>query len=139
MAMARIRRACLASAVRAASARNCEILRSWRAISIADMLPAPRINDVLHRVTFAAGWESQGVKFSAIGIRGALCATYRNTQRARLAIALRYVDPPDRRRKVAAGRQTIPKFIEVVLKISLKVRNRLAVYTSSPWLALTFL
>ena len=24
---------------------------------IADMLPAPRINDVLHRVTFAAGWE----------------------------------------------------------------------------------
>jgi hypothetical protein len=22
------------------------------------MLPAPRINDVLHRVTFAAGWES---------------------------------------------------------------------------------
>jgi len=62
-----------------------------------------------------------------------------NPQRARLAIALRYVDPPDRRRKVAAGRQTIPKFIEVVLKISLKVRNRLAVYTSSPWLALTFL
>jgi hypothetical protein len=41
------------SAVRAASARNCEILRSWRVISIADMLPAPRINDVLHRVTFA--------------------------------------------------------------------------------------
>ena len=35
-------RACLASAVRAASARNCEILRSWRVISIADMLPAPR-------------------------------------------------------------------------------------------------
>src|SRR5208283_57642 len=58
MAMARMRRACLASAVRAASARNCEILRSWRAISIADMLPTPRINDVLHRVTFAAGWES---------------------------------------------------------------------------------
>src|SRR5208282_1841049 len=58
MAMARMRRACLASAVRAASARNCEILRSWRVISIADMLPAPRINDVLHRVTFAAGWES---------------------------------------------------------------------------------
>src|SRR5208282_3010439 len=58
MAMARMRRACLASAVRAASARNCEILRSWRVISIADMLPAPRIIDVLHRVTFAAGWES---------------------------------------------------------------------------------
>ena len=35
--------------------RNTQILG---AISIADMLPAPRINDVLHRVTFAAGWES---------------------------------------------------------------------------------
>src|ERR1017187_3509832 len=58
MAMARMRRACLASAVRAASARNCEILRSWRVISIADMMPAPRIIDVLHRVTFADGWES---------------------------------------------------------------------------------
>src|ERR1035437_7102865 len=58
MAMARMRRACLASAVRAASARNCEILRSWRVISIADMMPAPRIIDGLHRVTFADGWES---------------------------------------------------------------------------------
>ncbi len=58
MEMARMRRACLASAVRAASARNCEILRSWRVISIADMLPAPRINDMLYRVTFAAGRES---------------------------------------------------------------------------------
>src|SRR6202022_4012178 len=58
MAIARMRRACLASAVRAASARNCEILRSWRVISIADMLPAPRINDMLHRVTFATAWES---------------------------------------------------------------------------------
>jgi hypothetical protein len=47
-----------ASAVRAAAARNCEILRFWRVISIADMLPAPRINDMLHRVTFAAVWES---------------------------------------------------------------------------------
>jgi len=58
MAMARMRRVCLASAVRAAAARNCEILRFWRVISIADMLPAPRINDMLHRVTFAAVWES---------------------------------------------------------------------------------
>src|SRR5271156_5173624 len=55
-----------------------------------------------------------------------------NSQRARLAIALRYVDPPHRRRKVAAGRQTIPKFIEVALTISLKVRNRLPVYASRP-------
>ena len=29
-----------------ASARNCEILKSWCVISIADMLPAPRINDI---------------------------------------------------------------------------------------------
>src|ERR1700730_8768022 len=58
MAMAKMRRVCLASAVRAAAARNCEILRFWRVISIADMLPAPRINDVLHRVTLAAVWES---------------------------------------------------------------------------------
>jgi hypothetical protein len=58
MAIARMRRACLASAVRAASAGNHEIRRSWRVISIADMLPAPRINDILHRVTIAAISES---------------------------------------------------------------------------------
>ena len=33
-------------------------MTQWGVISIADMLPAPRINDVLHRVTFAAVWES---------------------------------------------------------------------------------
>src|SRR3954453_23739949 len=53
-------------------------------------------------------------------------------QRARLAIALRYVAPPHRWRKVAARRQTIPEFVEVVPKISLEVRNRLAVYASRP-------
>src|ERR1700730_19121602 len=69
MAMARMRRVCLASAVRAAAARNCEILRFWRVISIADMLPAPRINDVLHRVTLAAVWESpQESGSQAVGI-----------------------------------------------------------------------
>src|ERR1700730_5889703 len=70
MAMAKMRRVCLASAVRAAAARNCEILRFWRVISIADMLPAPRINDVLHRVTLAAVWESpQESGSQAVGIR----------------------------------------------------------------------
>jgi hypothetical protein len=44
----------LVSAVRATSVHNYEILRSCRVISIADMLPAPRIIDVLQRVTFAA-------------------------------------------------------------------------------------
>src|ERR1700730_16932972 len=73
MAMARMRRVCLASAVRAAAARNCEILRFWRVISIADMLPAPRINDVLHRVTLAAVWESpQESGSQAVGIRHAI-------------------------------------------------------------------
>src|SRR5439155_8731652 len=82
MAIARMRRACLASAVRAASAGNCEILRSWRGISIADILPAPRINDMLHRVTFATAWESPrsqvlgrlvlGARFS--GSRFIVCA-----------------------------------------------------------------
>jgi hypothetical protein len=39
-------------------------------ISTADMLPAPRINDVLHRVTFAAVWESPQESGSrAVGIR----------------------------------------------------------------------
>src|SRR3981081_220080 len=51
-------RASCGSPSRPASARNCEILRSWRVISIADMLPVPRINDMLHRVTFATAWES---------------------------------------------------------------------------------
>jgi site-specific DNA recombinase len=55
-----------------------------------------------------------------------------NAQRARLAVALRYVDPPHRWRKVAARRQTIPEFVEVVSKISLEVRNRSAVYASRP-------
>src|ERR1700726_4727820 len=69
--MARMRRACLASAVRAASARNCEILKSWCVISIADMLPAPRINDMLHRVTVAVVWESpQESGSQAAGISG---------------------------------------------------------------------
>jgi hypothetical protein len=60
---------------------------------------------------------------NAVGDRG-------NSQRPCLAIALRYVDPPHRRRKVAAGRQSIPELIEVVLKISLEVRDRLVVHTS---------
>ncbi|MGH6811726.1 MAG: hypothetical protein ACREDM_05080 [Methylocella sp.] len=48
----------LASPSRAASARNRETLGSWRVISMTGMPPAPRINGVPHRVTFAAVWES---------------------------------------------------------------------------------
>ena len=59
----------------------------------------------------------------AIGDRG-------NPQRPRFAIALRYIDPSHRRRKVTAGRQSIPELVEVVRKISLEVRNRLAVNAS---------
>src|SRR6201984_2547237 len=64
--------------------------------------------------------------------RGDAISNRGDPQRAHPAIALRYVDPPHRWRKVAAGRQTIPKFIEVVWKISLKIRNHLAVYASRP-------
>jgi hypothetical protein len=53
-----MRRAGLASAVRAAAAGNREIRRSRRAVSMAGMLPPPRINGMLHRVTFAAIWDS---------------------------------------------------------------------------------
>lgn len=56
----------------------------------------------------------------------------RYAQRPRLAIALRDLDPPHRRRKVAARRQPVPELVEVVRKISLKVCNRLAVYASRP-------
>ena len=59
----------------------------------------------------------------AVGNRG-------NPQRPRLAVTLRYVDPPHRRRKVAAGGHPIPELVEVVRKISLEVRNRLAVHPS---------
>jgi hypothetical protein len=44
--------------VHAASARRRENLRSWRVISLAGRLQAPRINGMLHRVTFASLWDS---------------------------------------------------------------------------------
>ena len=57
-AMARMRRACLASAVRPASARNYKTLRSLRVTSTAGRPPAPRIGGMPHRATVAAAWES---------------------------------------------------------------------------------
>jgi len=60
---------------------------------------------------------------NAVGDRG-------NPQRSRLAIVLRYINPSYRRRKVTAGRHPIPELVEVVRKISLEVRNRLAVHAS---------
>src|SRR6202007_2550849 len=53
-----------------------------------------------------------------------------NAQRARTAIHLRNIHASHRRRKVAPRRQPVPELIEVVCKISLKVRNRLSVYSS---------
>src|SRR5262245_40203168 len=54
-----------------------------------------------------------------------------NTQRPdATTIALRNIDPPHRRRKVTPRRQPVPEFVEVVLEISLKLRNRLPVYSS---------
>lgn len=54
----------------------------------------------------------------------------RATSRRARNIACSSEDPPHRRRKVAARRQPIPELVQVVRKISLKVRNRLAVNTS---------
>src|ERR1700747_3326872 len=53
-----------------------------------------------------------------------------NARRARTAIHLRNIHASHRRRKVAPRRQPVPELIEVVCKISLKVRNRLSVYSS---------
>src|SRR3984893_16623970 len=48
---------CAAPAWRQPSAPPPPAAKYWRVISIADMLPAPRINDMLHRVTFATAWN----------------------------------------------------------------------------------
>ena len=58
----------------------------------------------------------------AVGDRG-------NTQwpRPSSPIPFRYIDPSHRRRMITARRQPIPELVEVVRKISLEVRNRLAV------------
>jgi hypothetical protein len=52
-----------------------------------------------------------------------------NTQwpRPSSSISFRYVDPSHRRRMITARRKPIPELVEVVGKISLEVRNRLAV------------
>jgi hypothetical protein len=73
MAIARMRRAGLASAVRAAAAGNREIRRSWRAISMAGMLLSanqrhPASTHVCGylglppRVRFSGGWYNQSNK-----------------------------------------------------------------------------
>jgi hypothetical protein len=68
MAIARMRRACLASAVRAASARNCEILRSWRVISFAYTLFGNPPG-----VKFLGGWyKLAGCPFHDVRVK--LCA-----------------------------------------------------------------
>ena len=53
-----------------------------------------------------------------------------------LAIALRTIDPPNRWRKVAPRSQSVPELVEVVRKTSLKVRNRLPIYSSRPLVGL---
>src|SRR5215472_8169751 len=54
----------------------------------------------------------------------------RNAQRARSTVCLWNIDPPHRRRKIAPGRQPVPKLVKVVRKINLKFCNRLCVYPS---------
>ena len=54
-----------------------------------------------------------------------------NAQRASTAIHLRNIHASHRRRKSSSPmEQPVPELIEVVCKISLKVRNRLSVYSS---------
>src|SRR5271170_743990 len=53
-----------------------------------------------------------------------------DAQRPGPSIALGKVNPPHWRRKVAPRGHPIPEPVEVVRKISLKVRNRLSVYSS---------
>jgi hypothetical protein len=54
----------------------------------------------------------------------------RNAQRSRPTTRLPYVNPPHQRRKVASGRQPIPKFVEVARKVGLELRNRLSIHAS---------
>src|SRR5205814_5703532 len=65
----------------------------------------------------------------------------RNSQRPgfRLAVALRDVDTPNRWRHVAPRGHSVPQLVEVVRKISLKVRNRLPIYSSRSLVGLYFL
>jgi hypothetical protein len=51
----------------------------------------------------------------------------RNPEWPSPAVSLRYVYPSHRRRIVTARRHSVPELVEVVRKISLKVRNRLPV------------
>src|SRR5206468_2057327 len=64
-----------------------------------------------------------------------------NSQRPgfRFAVALWDVDPPNRWRQVAPRGHSIPELVEVVREISLKVRDRLSVYSSRPLVDLHFL
>ncbi len=54
----------------------------------------------------------------------------RNTQRPRPARRLRYVHPPNRRRHVAARRQSVPELIEVIAEALLEVLDRLPIHAS---------
>jgi hypothetical protein len=94
MAIARLRRAFLASAVRAASARNCEILRSWRVISFADMLFGNPPG-----VKFLGGWfRLASCPFH--DVRAKLCAAGLRPTRQRMARGILYQCPVE---PLAAG------------------------------------
>jgi hypothetical protein len=53
-----------------------------------------------------------------------------NTQRTRPAVCFRNIDPAHRQWKIASRRQSVPEFVEIVLKINLETRNRLTVHAS---------
>ena len=63
IAIARMRRACLASVVRAAAARNCAMLQIFAYDLDCRHAALRRINDSRHRLMSTAVWESPGVRF----------------------------------------------------------------------------
>ena len=79
--------------------------------------------DMKHRFQTRLQVAADDFLSNAIGDR-------RNAQRARTAIGFWNIDPSHRQRKITPRRQSVPELVEVVRKISLKVRNRLPIYAS---------
>jgi len=110
---------------------------SWRAISIADMLPLRESTTCCIESHLRLVGNPQGVKFSGDWYKRCTMRNVSKYPAARLAIALGMSTRRSRGGRVAAGRQTIPKFIEVVLKITSKSEIVWPSTPAAPWLALT--
>ena len=75
------------------------------------------------RASIQAELVFENCRIPAGNLLGDAIRNRRNAQRARAAIRLRYVHPQHRQRKIAPRGQPVPELVEVVRKISLKVRN----------------